>query len=191
MTKIKSTGVAIALLALVFTGSNGHAQGDDKSNQQQGQELQMNKQSSQTDVSDEELEKFSKVMKSVQQLRQKQMPKMRQALKDAGLTMKEYRSIQRKMGGSQGGAMQGSNSKDTKEPSKEQKQKYQKAQKKIRSIQKSMKQKMGKRIKENGLTRARFEEISKAVRADKELQQKLRKMQGGPGGQRGGQPRGR
>lgn len=191
MTKVKLKGVSIALLALVFTGSHGLAQGDDKSNQQQGQELQMNKQSSQTDVSDEELKKFANVMKSVQRLRQRQMPKMRQALKDAGLTMKEYRNIQRQMRGSKGGMNQGSKSKDSKGPSKEQKQKYQKAQKKIRSIQKSMKEKMNKKIKENGLTRSRFQEISKAVRADKQLQQKLRQMQGNQGGQRRGQPRGR
>lgn len=181
------------LASAIFTLSMsfGFAQGDDNSNQQNHQQLQMQQgQSGQTDVSDEELKKFAGIMKDLQSLRQEQRPKMRQAIKDAGLTMQKYRTLQQQMQG-QGGGLGGSQSKDQEKPTEEERQKFQKAQQEIQKVQQSMKKQMGKKIKENGLTENRFREISKAVRADKSLQQKLRKMQRSQGGGPGSQPNAR
>lgn len=174
--------VAIAFITTVTTVTTGHAQGDEKNNQQQ---LKMQEQqSAETDVSDEELKKFAGIMQELQQLRQKQMPKMRQAIKDAGLTMKKYRSLQRKMGKGQGMG-QTKSSKDEEEVSDEDKEKYQEAKEKVQKVQQGMKQKMSETIQENGMKQQRFREISNAVRSDKELEKRLRKMQQD---QRGGQP---
>lgn len=190
MSYLKRSLLLVSLFAFASSVTGLKAQGDDNSDQQK---LQMQKdQSGQTDVSDEELEMFASTMKDLQSLRQSQMPKMQKALKDAGLSMKEYRSLQQKMGGGKGSMKgQSEGSSESEEVTEEEKQKYQKAQKEVKRIQQEMQQKMSKTIEENGMTQERFREISNAVRSDKELQKRFREMQGGGGRRGGGQPRGR
>jgi hypothetical protein len=186
MSYFKRLLLLVTLFAFASSVTGVKAQGDDNSDQQK---LKMeDEQSSQTDVSDEELKMFASTMKDLQSLRRSQMPKMQKALKDAGLSMQEYRSLQQKMAGGRG-SMKGQSEGETEEVTEEEKQKYQKAQKKVKRIQKDMQEKMSKTIEENGMTQKRFREISNAVRSDKELQKRFREMQGG--GRGGGQPRGR
>lgn len=186
MTKVKFIRAAFALVIFGLAGNAAFAQGNDNPDKQQGQQLQMDDQSNQTNVSDAELKKFAKVMNEVRSLRREQRPKMQQAVKDAGLTMQEYRSIQRKMRGRGGGIGGSGSEKEQDKPSKAKQQKFQEAQKNIRKIQQSMKKTMEKKIKAKGLTQSRFREISRAIRSDKSLQQKVRKYQKNQSG--GGTP---
>ena len=159
-----------------------NAQGDSDN-----QQLQLNKKSSkQTDVSDEELKKFLKISNEMKTLRREQRPKMKEAIQAEGLTMKEFQSMRKRMMGR--GQKKNSNRTEGEsgEITKKEKQQFKKARKAVQAIQKKTKQKMQKVIKENGLTQKRFRTIYKAIRSNRELQQKLRNMQQG-NRQQGGQ----
>lgn len=180
----------MTLCALTFSFSATQAQGDEENNQQQ-QQMQMQK--GDTDVSDKELKQFASTMQDLQQLRRQQMPKMRQAIKDAGLTMQKYRTLQQKMSGGRGQGGQNMGGSDKGESDKvtaEQKEKYQEAQQNVKQIQKGMQKEMTKTIQEANMSQQRFREISNAVRSDKALQKRMRKMQKQQSGG-GRQPQGR
>jgi hypothetical protein len=127
-------------------------------------------------VSDEKLKQFSGAMDANRKIQQNMMPQMQQAVKDAGLSMDKYQQIDRKQrGGGQG--MQG-NSGDS-DISEEQLKKFNQAKKNLQPVQEEMRKKMESAIKEEGMSMQEYRSILQKIRQSRELQQRMREMQGG------------
>lgn len=127
-------------------------------------------------VSDEKLKQFSGAMDANRKIQQNMMPQMQQAVKDAGLSMNKYRQIDRKQrGGGQG--MQGNSG--SSDISEEQLKKFNQAKKNLQPVQEKMRKKMESAIKEEGMSMQEYRSILQKIRQSRELQQRMREMQGG------------
>lgn len=138
-------------------------------------------------VTDEQLEKFSGAMDANRQIQQDMMPEMEEAVKDAGLSMDEYQKIDRNQrGGGQG--MQGGNNDGSSDISEEKLKKFNKAKENLKPVQQEMRNKMEKAIEEEGLSMQEYRSILRQIRQNRELQSRMREMQGqGQQGGNGGQ----
>ncbi len=194
MNKLKFVKVLSITSILAFSTMIAGAQVPEENSKEDQEEkrapLKMNRSSENTDVSEEELEKFVKVSQEIRKVRMKSQPKLQKAIKDEGLTMKRYQTIkQKEQGGQQRQSerMQSSNP-DTSEVSEAEKEKFKTAQKEVEKIQKKSRSQMMQVIKENDLSRSRFQEIAQALRSDRELQKRMKKMQKQKQDQRKPQP---
>lgn len=118
-----------------------------------------------TDVSDAELKKFASVYQETRTLSQKTRQKMMTAVKDNGFTIKEYKKIQSKK-----------KKGDSLSLSSTQEENLQKTQSALAEIQKNNQSQVKQAITSNGLTIKRYRSIMMAVRKDKKLQKKIKKM---------------
>lgn len=184
MNKLKAAKVLSISSVLAFStmlaGAQVPEENSSEDKEQKRTPLNMNRSSQDTEVSDEELEKFVNVSQEIRKVRMKTQPKLQKAIKDEGLTMQRYQTIQQKEQGGQqqrqGSKMQSSNP-DTAEISEAEKEKFKAAQEEVQKIQKNSRSQMMKVIEKNDLSRSRFQEIAKALRSDRELQQRMQKMQ--------------
>lgn len=128
--------------------------------QQQGQ------QKVDIEVSDEELKTFIKVSGELNTMRMEMRQKMNQIVKDNGMKMKRYQEIAR---GKQKG--------QEVETTKEEKKAYSAIQKEMQQEGKKLDKKMQKVLDDHSMERKRFQNISRALRQDKELQNRFQKIQ--------------
>lgn len=140
-------------------------QNQKKERPQNRQRMQQQRSNPDIDVSEEELNKFVDAMGKIQEANKGAQQKMQQIIEEEGLTAEEYRKIYQAKNDPQ------------KEPeaSEETMKKYKKAEDKIKDVQENNKAEIDKSIEEAGLTPKRYKEIYKAVRSDRELQQKVKK----------------
>lgn len=120
-------------------------------------------------VSDQELEKFASALEHVQIINQEAQQEMVKAIQEEGLDVESYTKIQQ--------AQQNPNQEV--EATDEEMEKYNSVSGDIEKIQMQSQQKMEEKIKEEGLTIERYQEIVAALQASPELQENLQKyMQG-------------
>ncbi len=124
------------------------------------------KQAQDIEVSDKELETFMKVSTELQQMQMQARQKMGKIIKDNGMEMKRYQKIAR-------AKQQGKEIETTKKEDKA----YSAIQKEMQKQSKSMKKDMQKVLQKHGMKQKRFKQISKAIRTDKELQNRFKKLQ--------------
>jgi len=158
--------------------------------QRQGQQRQPMQQSAEDiEVSDEELKKFQDAQEEVSSVQEDSRSKMEAVVKDEGLSMERFQEIsQKQMQQQQGQQGQQQQTQDL-DISDEEMEKFKKARQKIMDIQKSVQQNLMEAVKDAGLSPQRYQEISRAMRSDKELQQRFQSMQSGnQGGQNQSMP---
>lgn len=124
-----------------------------------------------TDVSDSELKKFAEIQNEVQEVREGTRKEMMSAVEDEGLDVNQFSKIRR--------AQMSGDSTAQAQVSDAELQKFKKAQEEMQKVQQKAQKKVQKKIEKSGISTQRFEEISTAVKQDRELQQKLQNMQGG------------
>ncbi|HAC63341.1 MAG TPA: hypothetical protein DCF68_07310 [Cyanothece sp. UBA12306] len=125
-----------------------------------------------TNVSDQELEKFAKIILEQAKLAKKTQDMMVTVLQREGLTQKRFREIAKQQSNSNSQAAEGVTS--------EEMQQYKQALPKIKSITETYKEKLQAMVKSEGFSVKRFNEIAIAVEDDKSLQTKITKMLGLP-----------
>ncbi|WP_127845086.1 DUF4168 domain-containing protein [Psychroflexus aestuariivivens] len=137
-------------------------------------------------VSDAELEKFANAYLVLQQENQKIQQEMVSAIEEEGLTATRFNEI-----------YQAKNNPNS-EPDLTEKEamQHKAAMEQIEKIQANNQAKMEKKIKEEGMTIERYQEIGAKLQQSPELQQKLQAMMmkkqgGGQGQMQRGQPQGR
>ena len=122
-----------------------------------------------TEVSEQELDKFAKAVQTLRKQRAQSQQKMAKALKEVGLTPKQFQDLNRSASGQDG----------SQSLSQQEQQHLDRARQKLKSMQESMRAQQKQAIQEAGLEPKRFQQISQAVQQDPELRQKLRqKLQG-------------
>ena len=124
-------------------------------------------------VTDEQLKQFQGAMDSNRSIQQDMMPAMQNAIKDAGLSMKEYREINRKKQGA-GRGMQGKQ--QSTDISEEQLKKFNKAKQNLKPVQQEMRKKMKAAIQEQGLSMEEYRRILRKIRQDRSLQKRMQQM---------------
>lgn len=152
--------VFITAIALVFmlSGTNLNAQ----------QDIQMQQQEVDIEVSDEELQKFVTASGEIQKLQQGSRDKMQQAIKDNGLTMQRYSEIQK-----------GQSSGQEVDMDEEEKKAFEATKQAIREEQMKIQKKAGEILEKHEIERQRYMKISRAIQQDEELQKRYQKIQQG------------
>lgn len=169
-------------------GQQGQQQG-----QQGGQDSPMSgmqQQSVDIDVSEDELKKFAEVAQQVQSVQQGAQQEMIDSVESTGLSLDEYNKIasqERGQGQGPGGAGgKGGKGGEGADVSAEKKAQFEEANKKISDMQSGVRDKVNQKIEDAGMDPERFQKIGRALRSDKELQQRFQKIRqqqgGGPGG---------
>ena len=118
------------------------------------------------EVSDSELETFIKVSGDLQMIQMQFQQKMGKIIQDNGMKMQRYQQIAR-------GKQQGQEMDLTKEEEKA----YVSIQEKIRQESQGLKQEMQDVLAKYSMDQKRYMQISKALRQDKELQNRFKKIQ--------------
>ncbi len=202
--------IAVAASAMILAGCSGQSGGDGEKESegkeqeeqsqegqqqsgqqgggQQGQDSPMSgmqqQQSVNIDVSDKELKKFAKVAQKVQGVQQGAQQEMIDSVKSTGLTLDEYNKIASQQRGQ--GRPGGGSSSDTMDVSDKKKAQFEEANQKISDMQSGVRDQVNKTIEDAGMDPERFQKIGRALRSDKELQQRFQKIRqqqgGGPGG---------
>lgn len=122
------------------------------------------------EVSDEEVEQFAGAFKQIQDINQEAQQEMISSVEEAGLDVQRYNEIQQ--------AQQ--NPDQQVDASDEELEQFKAATQEMGNIQVEAQQKMQEKIKEEGLTLARYQEIGSAIQSDPGLQKKLQEyLQGG------------
>ena len=130
------------------------------------QTQQQSQQNIDIEVSDEELKTFIKVSGELQGMQMEMRQKMGQIVKDNGMEMQRFQEIAR-------GKQQGQEVETTEEEEKA----YSKIQQEMQQENKKLQKKMQKALDDHSMDRKRFMNISKALRQDKELQNRFQKVQ--------------
>lgn len=151
----------VAVLLLSFTGLNA-----------QIQRPQMQRKAPTKDVSEEQLQTFAKVASEVQKIQRSSQANMRKVITDEGLDMKTFSKISR---------AQRSSDSTNNDFSKAQMAKFRKAQAELMEKQKEVRQKIYKKIEEEGMNLQEYKQIARSIQNNPELKKKFRKMQQNPG----------
>jgi hypothetical protein len=114
-------------------------------------------------VNDEELRSFVSAFQTIKSIQSDAVQKMRQEIKDRGLSLNRYRQYLQQQQG---------NSNSNMSLSQEEKQKFQQATNRIQQIEQETQNKIQQAVRDEGLEINRFQQIQNAVRQDKELRQK-------------------
>jgi len=130
------------------------------------QTQQQSQQNIDIEVSDEELKTFIKVSGELQGIQMEMRQKMGQIVKDNGMEMQRFQEIAR-------GKQQGQKVETTKEEEKT----YAAIQKEIQKEGNKVNKKMQKILDDYSMEQKRFQNIGKALRQDKELQNRFQKIQ--------------
>jgi hypothetical protein len=118
------------------------------------------------EVSDSELETFIKVSTELQQMQMQARQRMGKIIKDNGMEMKRYQEIAR-------AKQQGQEVEMTKKEEKA----YAAIQKEMKKEGQGMQKDMQKILKKHEMKQKRFQQIAQALRSDKELQNRFKKVQ--------------
>jgi hypothetical protein len=114
-------------------------------------------------VNDAELRSFVSAFQTIKSLQTDAAQKMRQEIKDRGLSLNRYKQYLQQQQG---------NSDTNMSLSQQEKQKFQQATNRIRQIEQETQSKIQQAVRDEGLEMQRFQQIQNAVRQDKELRQK-------------------
>ena len=136
-----------------------------------GEAKQQNQPEAAQQVSESDLKKLASAIERLQGVQQQSRQKVASAIQASGLSKQRFRTILQSQSG------QGKSDKSDSVSAKEKKQ-FQQALDRIRDIQQESQKEKQQSIEEAGLTQTRFERLIKAVRQDKQLQQKVRKRLG-------------
>ncbi|MFB6276899.1 MAG: DUF4168 domain-containing protein [Halothece sp.] len=118
-------------------------------------------------VPQEEFQRFAKAFQEVQSIQNQSREEIKQAIKNQGLTLKEYKQFVQQQ-------RQSNNSNaNSSKFSQQKQQKIQQAQARIQEIGKKTQGKIKEAIAKEGFQMKRFQEIWKIVKDDPKLQQKL------------------
>ncbi len=191
MKKLKLTGISFLFMfagILVSCSSGSDNSEDNTSGEGNKQEMESQEKGSKnqqdarkqleqaqqvdTNISDEQLEKFAKASKK---LNEAMSPReaMQDAIEESGLSQEEYRSIaQQQKGGMQGQEGQEGGS----DVSDEKMEKFQDARQKMQKIQQKNQQKMKEILDEMGMTQQELQNTQRAIQQSKSLQEKFRKI---------------
>jgi len=115
------------------------------------------------DVTDQEIKQFASAFQQVQRVDQKAQKTMIKAVQDEGLEVQRFNEIQQ--------AQQDPNQEVN--ATNEEMKKYEVTTRELEKIQGQAQQEMQEKITEEGLTVPRYQEISAAIQASPELQEKL------------------
>ncbi len=115
------------------------------------------------EVTDQEFKKFASAYQQVQRVDQQAQQNMIKAIKDEGLDVQRFNQLLQ--------AQQDPNQEV--DASNEEIKKYESASTELEKIQGQAQQEMQEKITEEGLTVPRYQEISAAIQASPELQEKL------------------
>jgi len=127
--------------------------------------LNQNQQQAQTEVTDSELKTFAKIMREAQSVQRQSQSSMMKAIKESGIKMKRFQEISR-------AKRQGNNV----EMTEQEKQAYSSIQKVMQQEQQKMRKQMNALIKKYSMGKQRYMQINRALRKDKNLQSRLKKI---------------
>jgi len=125
---------------------------------------------SKANIDQEEFQRFANAFMMVQQIQKQSQDKIEQAIRDQGLTVKEYKQFYRQQQQAQGNSSNQSNF------SQEKQQKLQQAQTRINQIAQESQGQIKQAIAKEGMEIQRFQQIWKAVRQDPKLQKQLQQQ---------------
>jgi hypothetical protein len=180
--------ISLAISGLMLSACSNKKGGDssnkettnqqDQGNQQKQEAPQFKQgQSAGSDtVTDQKLKKFSSAMDTNRSIQKSMRSEMQKAVKDAGLSMQEYRSISRKQQGA-GRGMKGNQKGSGSDISESQLKKFNQAKKNLKPIREKMRQEMKNAIENKGLSMREYRMILRNIRQDTTLQKRMRKMQ--------------
>lgn len=120
-----------------------------------------------TEVTDSELQTFVEIMQQAQTVQRKIRSNMMNAIKESGMKMKRFQEISRAK--RQGNEV---------EMTEDEKQNYASIQEVIKTEQQKMRKEMNTIIKDASMNKDRYMEINRALRQDKALQGRLKKIMG-------------
>ncbi len=163
--------LAGSFVAMLTMGTALEAQVRQQPNQQQQQpQMQMQQQAPNTEVSDEELEKFVGIAQEMQEAQQGVEEEMMAILEKNNLDVQKFQTIQQsqQMQGAEGETPEGVTQKDM--------QNFTAAMGEIQEKQKKNQEKMMAVISDGGMEMQRFQEIQMALQQDQDLQARFRSM---------------
>jgi hypothetical protein len=178
--------LSLAISGLLLSGCSGQQGSDSSSEETTTQEDQGNQQQQEApkfkqqqsagsdSVTDQQLKKFTGAMDTNRSIRESMRPEMEKAVKDAGLSMREFQDISRKQQGG-GRGMQG-NQQDS-DISQSKLKKFNQAKSNLKPIRKKMRQEMKKAIENQGMSMQEYQRILRKIRQDRSLQKRMRQMQ--------------
>lgn len=133
----------------------------------QTQQIPDKAQSQGSEVSDKELKQFVSTSQHIQVINQQVQQEMVAAVEKEGLQAQRYSEIQQ---------VQQDPNQETNATDEELKQ-YESATQKLQKIQIQAQQQIKKKLKDNGLSERRYQEINMALQSNPELQEKFRSIQ--------------
>mgnify|MGYP006292364173 FL=1 len=155
--KIKNL-LGLVVVAVMMTASPGLKAQTLNQGQQQGQQIE---------VSDSELNTFAKIMRDAQSVQRQSQNSMMKAIQNSDIKMKRFQEISRAR--SQGNKV---------EMTEKEKQAFSEIQKVMKQEQQKMRKKMSSIIEKYSITQKRYMQINRALRKNKQLQNRLKSIIG-------------
>ena len=155
--KIKNL-LGLVVVAVIMTASPGLKAQTLNQGQQLGQQIE---------VSDSELNTFAKIMREAQSVQRQSQNSMMKAIQNSDIKMKRFQEISRAR--SQGNKV---------EMTEKEKQAFSEIQKVMKQEQQKMRKKMSSIIEKYSITQKRYMQINRALRKNKQLQNRLKSIIG-------------
>jgi hypothetical protein len=155
--KIKNL-LGLVVVAVMMTTSPGLKAQTLNQGQQQGQQIE---------VSDSELNTFAKIMREAQSVQRQSQNSMMKAIQNSDIEMKRFQEISRAR--RQGNKV---------EMTEKEKQAFSEIQKVMKQEQQKMRKKMSSIIEKYSITKKRYMQINRALRKNKQLQNRLKSIIG-------------
>ncbi len=135
---------------------------------QQSQPQPQNQQAPQTEVSQQELQKFANIVKKLQPLQRGALSQIQGAIKQQNLSEQRFGEIYQSQKNPQ--------AQPTKKVTPEEKKKFAQVNAEIAKIQETTQSKMEEAVRAEGLKTSRFNQIFSAIRSNPALMQKVQQM---------------
>ncbi len=135
---------------------------------QQSQPQPQNQQAPQTEVSQQELQKFANIVKKLQPLQRGALSQIQGAIKQQNLSEQRFGEIYQ--------AQKNPQAQPTKKVTPEEKKKFEQVNAEIAKIQETTQSKMEEAVRAEGLEIPRFNQIFSAIRSNPALMQKVQQM---------------
>jgi hypothetical protein len=135
---------------------------------QQSQPQPQNQQAPQTEVSQQELQKFANIVKKLQPLQRGALSQIQGAIKQQNLSEQRFGEIYQSQKNPQ--------AQPTKKVTPEEKKKFEQVNAEIAKIQETTQSKMEEAVRAEGLEIPRFNQIFSAIRSNPALMQKVQQM---------------
>lgn len=166
--RLLKTSVLLAVCFFTVTSIALGQQGK-KSPSQQSPMIQKNQTVNPDSISDEELKTFAKGMQKAQQIQMEARADVKKMVEDEGMNYKRFQQIMM--------SKQSKKMKGKVDVSDEEKAQMKNLRPKIQSANKEARKKIMKAIESTGMSRQRFQEIGKALRQNKGLAKRFKKIQ--------------